>query len=119
MYKIHLNMNAVLSAHLSRRLIGELILHPCSDVPLLLSSVDNAQTSMNLKGLDNQNQTLCRNSMGRGIKSFFSISVSHGQDIWPSPCMVKTLQKSSLEPVDQVPRNLVCITGDCSSSLFV
>ena len=43
--------------------------------------------------------------MGRGNESSFKASGSHDQE--PCPNVIKTFQRSSLEPVDRFPRNLV------------
>ena len=62
--------------------------------------------------------------MGMGKESLFAASGSHDQDDHHA-YMVKTLQKSSQEPVDQFPRNLVCSMdsgqskGDSGQSKFV
>ena len=46
--------------------------------------------------------------MGRGNESLFAASGSNDQNVRARPYMVKTLQKSSPEPVDPFPRNFVC-----------
>ena len=67
-------------AHLSRRLIGELIVYPCSGVLHRPSVVHNVQTFLLQNRLANQSQLLCGASLGRGNESLFAASGSHEQD---------------------------------------
>ena len=53
--------------------------------------------------------------MGRGNKSLLHDQDGRHAHIY----MVKTLQKSSPEPVDQFPQNLACSIGDSSPLEFV
>ena len=87
-------------AHLSRRLIGELIVYPWSGVrrrPSVVrpSSVRRTSSTM-LKNLllrnrlADQSQILCGASLGRGNEILFATSGSHDQDgrhahIWSKP----------------------------------
>ena len=69
-------------AHLSQRLIGELIVYSCSSVRPWPSSVVVVH---NIKHLlrnhsPNQSQILCGDSLGRGNESLFAASGSHDQD---------------------------------------
>ena len=111
----------ILLAHLSRRLIGELIVYPWSGVRP--SVVVRRRPSTMLKHLllrnhwTDQSQILCRASLGRGNDILFAASGSHDQDGRHAHIMVKTLQKSSSpEPVGRFSRNLVCSIGDSSPS---
>ena len=83
-------------AHLSRRLIGELIVYPWSGVRRRPSSVVVRPSSTMLKHLflrnhlADQSQILCGASFGRGNEIFFAASGSHDQDgrhvhIWYKP----------------------------------
>ena len=68
-------------AHLSRRLIGELIVYPWSGVRL--SSVRPSSTMLKhllRNRLADQNQILCGASLGRGNEILFGASGSHDQD---------------------------------------
>ena len=74
-------VHVCLLAHLSRRLIGELIVYPwlASVVRRRTSSVHNAQTSSENR-LADQSQILCGASLGRGNEILFAASGSHDQD---------------------------------------
>ena len=105
-------------AHLSRRLIGELIVYPWSGVRRPSSSssvvvvVHNAQTSSSQKPLGRSKPNFMWSLLGQGERNFVrSILVTWPR--WPPrPYMVKTLQKSSSpEPAGGFPRNLVCSIG--------
>ena len=107
----------ILLAHLSQRLIGELIGYPWSGIrPSVI--VNNFKHLLLQKGLPDQSQILCGASLGRGNKILFPASGSHDQDGRHAHIyMVKTLQKSSSpEPAGRFPRNLVCSIGDSSQS---
>ena len=95
-------------AHLSRRLTSThapASVRPSSSVHIFKDLLRNR--------LVNQSQILCGASLGRGNESWFAASGSH--DYTPRPYMVKPLQKSSSpEPMDQLPRNLVCSIWDSS-----
>ena len=69
-------------AHLSRRLIGELIVYPWSGVRRRRPSyvVHNAQTSSSQNRLADQSQILCGASLGRGNDILLAASGSHDQD---------------------------------------
>ena len=77
-----------LLAHLSQRLIGELIVYPWSGVRRTSSSVvrPSVRPSTMLKHLllrnrlANQSQILCGASLGRGNNILFAASRSHDQD---------------------------------------
>ena len=86
-----------LLAHLSRRLIGELIVYPWSGVhrpSVRPSSVRRLSTMLKHLLLRNrladQSQILCGASLGRGNDILFTASGSHDQDgrhahIWSKP----------------------------------
>ena len=87
----------ILLAHLSRRLIGELIVYQWSGVrrPSVVRRPSSASSTM-LKDLllrnrwSDQSQILCGASLGRGNESLFAASGSHDQDgrhahIWSKP----------------------------------
>ena len=105
-------------AHLSRRLIGELIGYSWSGVR---PSGVRPSSFIMLKDLlrnrwANQSQILCGASLGRGNESLYVRPGSHDQD-GRHAHMVKTLQKtSSSEPAGRFSRNLVCSIGDSSPS---
>ena len=70
-----------LLAHLSRRLIGELIGYSWSGVrPSSIVVVHNAQRSSSPKPLGQSKPNLCGASLGRGNESLFTASGSHDQD---------------------------------------
>ena len=56
--------------------------------------------------------------LGWRNESLFKLSWSHGQEA-PLPYMLKTLQKSSLEPLGRMTWNLVCSIGDSGPWYFV
>ena len=72
----------LLLAHLSRRLIGELIVYQWSGVRRRrpASSVHNAQNPLLRNRLADQSQILCGASLGRGNEILFAASGSHDQD---------------------------------------
>ena len=81
--------NVTLLAHLSRRLIGELIVYPWSGVRRPSASVVRRRrrpSSTMLKHLllrnrsADQSQILCGASLGRGNEILFAASGSHDQD---------------------------------------
>ena len=71
-------------AHLSRRLIGELIVYPLSGVRRTSSVRPSSSTMLKYLLLRNrladQSQILYGASLGRGNESFFAASGSHDQD---------------------------------------
>ena len=73
-------------AHLSRRLIGELIVYPWSGVRPSVRRPSVRRLSTMLKHLllrnrlADQNQILCGASLGRGNEVLFAASGSHDQD---------------------------------------
>ena len=73
-------------AHLSQRLIGELIgysmsgVRPSSGVRRRPSVVINFKHLLLQNRLPDQNQILCGSSLGRGNESLFAASGSHDQD---------------------------------------
>ena len=68
-------------AHLSRRLIGELIVYPWSGVRCRpSSSYVHIFKHLLLQNLADQSQILCGASLGRGNESLFGASGSHDQD---------------------------------------
>ena len=110
-------------AHMSRRLMGELIGYPGSNVhpssvrrPSVV--VRHRPSFTMLKDLllqnclANQSQILCGASLGRGNKSLCAASGSHNQD-GRHAHMVKTLQKS-WEPACRFSGNFVCSIGNSS-----
>ena len=99
-------------AHLSRRLIGELIVYPWSLVRWRLSTM---LKHLLRNRLADQSQILCGASLGRGNEILFAASGSHDQD-GRHAHIVKTLKKSSPEPAVGFPRNLVCSIGESSPS---
>ena len=78
-------------AHLSQRLIGELIGYSWSGVrPSASSVVNNFKRLLLQNRLADQSQILCGASLGRGNEILFSASGSHDQDgrhahIWSEP----------------------------------
>ena len=64
-------------AHLSRRLIGELNVYPCSGVRP--SVIDTFQTSSPLKPLGQPKPNFMWSPLGRGNESLFTASGSHDQ----------------------------------------
>ena len=104
-------------AHLSQRLIGELIGYSCSGIcPSVCRPSTMLKDLLLQNRVTNQSQILCGASLGRGNESLFPASGSHDQD-GRHAHMVKTLQKSiSPEPAGRFPRNLVCSIGDSSPS---
>ena len=81
---------AAFLAHLSRRLMGELIGYPCSGVcPSYVVVVHNFKHLLR-NHLPDQCQILCGASLGRGNESLYAASGSHDQDgrhahIWLKP----------------------------------
>ena len=69
-------------AHLSRRLIGELIVYPWSGVCVRPSSASSTMLKHLLlrNRLADQSQILCGASLGRGNDILFAASGSHDQD---------------------------------------
>ena len=67
-------------AHLSRRLIGELIGYSWSGVRPASLSFTKLKDLPLQNHLANQSQILCGASLGRGNKSLFATSGSHDQD---------------------------------------
>ena len=109
-----------LLAHLSRRLIGDLIVLPWSGVHCRPSVVRPSSTMLKHLLLRNrladQSQILCGASLGRGNEILFAASGSCDQD-GRHAHMIKTLQKSSSpEPADRFSQNLVCSIRDSSPS---
>ena len=74
----------ILLAHLSQRLIGELIVYTCSGVRRRRTSsyvvVHNFKHLLLRNRLPDQSQILCGASLGRGNESLFAASGSHDQD---------------------------------------
>ena len=64
-------------AHLSQRLIGELIVYPCSGVRPSSSTISNifSENACPIKA------KICGASLGRGNESHFTASGSHDQDV--------------------------------------
>ena len=67
-------------AHLSRRLIGELIVYQWSGVHRSRPSSTMLKHLLLTNRLADQSQILCGASLGRGSKNFFAASGSHDQD---------------------------------------
>ena len=90
-----------LLAHLSQRLIGELIgyswsgVHPSVGVRRPLASLTMLKDLLLRNRFANQSQILCGASLGRGNSILFAASGSHDRDGCHAHYMVKTLQKSS------------------------
>ena len=75
------NSNYCFLAHLSQRLIGELIVYPWSGVrPAGVCPTHNFKHLLLRNCLANQSQILCGASLGRGNESLFAASGSHDQD---------------------------------------
>ena len=74
--------NSGFLAHLTQRLIGELIVYPWSGVHRRTSSrvVHNAQTSSSQKPLGRSKPNFMGASLGRGNEVLFAASGSHDQD---------------------------------------
>ena len=105
------NLVACFLAHLSRRLIGELIVYPCTySIPRLrlppLSLLSSSSLFTIFKHLllcnrlANQSQILCGASLGRGNKSLYKWSRSHDQDGRHAQNLKKS---SSPEPLGPLP----------------
>ena len=104
-------------AHLSQRLIGELIVYPWSVGVRRRPSSTMLKHLLLRNRLADQSQILCGASLARGNEILFAASGSHDQDGRQAPYMVKTLQKSSSpEPAGRFSRNLVCSIRDSSPS---
>ena len=73
-------MDLVLLAHLSRRLIGELIVYPWSGVRRRRPSSTMLKHFLLRNRLADQSQILCGASLGRGNDILFAASGSHDQD---------------------------------------
>ena len=71
-------MSNTFLAHLSRRLIGELIVYPWSVVRPSPSTMLKHRLLRN--PLPDQSKILCGASLGRGNESLFAASGSHEQD---------------------------------------
>ena len=67
-------------AHLSQRLIGELIGYSCSGVRPALYVVNNFKHLLLQNRLHNQSQILSGASLGRGNESLFATCGSHDED---------------------------------------
>ena len=67
-------------AHLSRRLIGELIVNPSFSVRSLPSSSTMLKHILLRNRLADQSQILCGASFGRGNEILFTASGSHDHD---------------------------------------
>ena len=103
-------------AHLSRRLIGELIVYPFSGVRRCrcrrsqFSNIFSSKTAWLIKAKFNVEPPweggtkVCINGPG------------HMTKMAAMPIYGKNLKKSSLKPVDRFPQNLVCSIGDFSRS---
>ena len=98
-------------AHLSRRLIGELIRYSWSGV-CPSSVINNVKHLLLQNRLPDQSQILCGASLGMGNESLFAASGSNDQDGRHAHIWLITLQKSSSpEPAGRFSRNLVCSIG--------
>ena len=106
---LHLPTFHCFLAQMSRRLIGELIVYPCSGVFKHLLLRNN---------MANQNRILYGASLGRGNECLFAASgLGQMTKMATAPICGKTLQKSSSpESVDRFPRNLVCSIWDSCPS---
>ena len=72
--------NSGFLAHLSRRLIGELIVYPWSGVRPSSASSTMLKHLLLRNRLADQSQILCGASLGRGNDILFAASGSHDQD---------------------------------------
>ena len=83
-YHFFCKMNSVIFqaflAHLSHRLIGELIVYSWSGVRPSVSVIVNNVKHLLQNCLPDQSQILCGASLGRGNESLFAASGSHDQD---------------------------------------
>ena len=105
-------------AHLSQRLIGELIGYSWSGVRP--SSVRHKQFQFLLQNrLPDQTKFYVEPPSVGGVK-VCSRHLGHMTKMAATPIYDKTLQKSSSpEPAGRFPRNLVCSIGVSSSSKFI
>ena len=104
-------------AHLSRRLIGELIVYPWSGVRRPSYVVHNAQTSSSQKPLGRSKPNFFVEPPWVGGTIFCSRHLGHMTKMAATPIYGKTLQKSSSpEPAGRFSRNLVCSIRDSSPS---
>ena len=113
-------------AHLSRRLIGELIVYQWlrrpSSVVCRPSSVvrQHFQTSSPLKPLGQLNSYFIWRLLRMGERKFVQMVLVTWPRWPPCPYMVKTLQKSSSpEPEGRWPWDLVCSIRDVGPTKFV
>ena len=103
-------------AHLSRRLIGELIVYPCSGVRRRrgrppFSNVFSSETAWPIKA-----KFYVEPPWEGGTKVCINGS-GHMTKMAAMPIFGKNLKKSSSpEPAGRFPRNFVCSTGDSSPS---
>ena len=106
-----------LLAHLSRRLIGELIVYQWLRIP---SSVrQHFQTSSPLKLLGQLNSYFIWRLLRMGERKFVQMVLVTWPRWPPRPYMVKTLKKSSPEPEGWWPWDLVCSIGVVGPTKFV
>ena len=91
-------------AHLSRRLIGELIVYPWSGVrrpsvrrPSVVRPFTMLKHLLLRNRLADQSQILCGASLGRGNESLFAASGSHDQDGRHAHIWYKTLKNLLLQ----------------------
>ena len=106
-----------LLAHLSQRLIGELIVYPCSGVRCRrchrcppFSNVFFSETAWPIKA-----KFYVEPPWEGGTKVCIN-GPGHMTKMATMPVYGKNLKKSSPEPVGRFPRNLVCSIGDSCPS---
>ena len=109
-------------AHLSRRLIGELIVYQWLRRPSVRPSVvrQHFQTSSPLKLLGQLNSYFIWRLLRMGERKFDQMVLVTWPRWPPHPYMVKTLKKSSSpEPEGRWSRDLVCSIGAVGPTKFV
>ena len=110
----------LLLAHLSQRLIDELIGYPWSGV-CCRPSVHNFKRLLLGNRLANQSQILCWSSLGRGNRTNVYINgPGHLTKMAVMPIYGKNFKKNSYpEPEVLWSWNLACIIGDSTSTMFI
>ena len=113
------NSEVGILAHLSRRLIGELIVYPWSGVRRTSSVRRRRPQCSNIFFSETVGPIKAKFDVEPprvGGTKFCSRHLGHMTKMAATPIYGKTLQKSfSPEPAGRLPRNLVCSIGDSSS----
>ena len=109
-------ISLILLAHLSRRLMGELIVY--QSLRRLSSLRPHFQTS-SLKPLGQFNSNFIWRLLRTWELKFVQMALVTWPRWPPCPFMVKTLKKSTPEPEGQWPWDLVCSIGVVGSTKFV